>query len=87
MNSIVDNTPDGYRLYNRTSSTNTELFVGTTQYSRTQLSVSLPTQAQQILASSSNRSSYEVAFYGMGASLVSENTDFYNALNTYLTSL
>jgi hypothetical protein len=83
----VDNTPDGYRLYNRTSSTNAELFVGTTQYSRTQSSASLPTQTQRILASSANRSSYEFAFYGMGASLVAENTDFNNALNTYLTSL
>jgi hypothetical protein len=87
LSAIADNSPDGYRLYNRTSSTNTELFVGTTQYSRTQTSLSLPTQSQQILQSSANRSSYKVAFYGMGASLVSENTNFYNALNTYLTSL
>jgi len=83
----IDNSPDGYKLYNRTSATNTELFVVGTQYSRTQVSVSLPTQAQWILASSGNRSSCKVVFYGMGASLVSENTSLYNALNTYLTSL
>jgi hypothetical protein len=87
LNTAADNSPDGYRLYNRTSSTNTELFVGLTQYSRTQTSAFSPTQSQQILASSGNRSTYLASFYGMGASLVSENTDLYNALNTYITSL
>lgn len=87
MNASVDNTPDGYKLYNRTSSTNTELFVGLTQYSRTQTSSSLPSQSQFILRNSTGYSTYLASLYGMGASLVSENTDFYNAVNTYITSL
>jgi len=87
IGSAIDNSPDGYKLFNRTSANNTELFVVGTQYSRTQVVVSLPTEAQWILRSSANRSSFQVVFYGMGASLVSENTDLYNALNNYLISL
>jgi len=87
LSTSVDNTPDGYRCINRTSLTNVEFFIGTTQNSRTQASGALPTAEQFILRNQSNYSTNEIWVYGMGASLVSENTDFYNALNTYLTSI
>jgi hypothetical protein len=87
LNTVLDNTADGYHAINRTSLTNVELFIGTTQNSRTQTSTLLPITEQFILRNQTNYSTNKIWVYGMGASLVSENTDFYNALNTYLTSL
>ena len=75
------------RQLNRTSSTNATAFIDTTSTTHTASSTEIESQNQTILRSSSFHSSTEVAFFGMGASLVSENADFYNALNTYKSAL
>jgi hypothetical protein len=87
LNSAVNFAVPGFKSINRTSSTNVELFVDNTQYSRTSTSDGISNFNQDILRSGGFYSNSRSKFYGMGASLVSENTDFYNAINTYLTSL
>ena len=75
----------------RTSATNIELFVATTQTSRTLTSVSVASESQIILARGvSVTGSYggsQVSLYSMGANLVAENTAYVNAFNTYINSL
>ena len=79
---------DRFRSINRTSSTNVELFVNTAQTSRTATSVALVSGNQFLLRGFNLYTSGTIfKIYGMGDSLVSENTDLYNALNTYLTSI
>ena len=75
------------RQLNRTSSTNVTAFQDTTSTTHTGNSTEIYSENQLILRSSSFYSSTEVAFFGMGASLVSENADFYSALNTYKSAL
>lgn len=87
LNSAVNFASAGFKSINRTSSTNVELFVDNTQYSRTSTSNGLTNFNQDILRSGGFYSNSRFKFYGMGASMVSENTDFYNAMNTYFTSL
>jgi hypothetical protein len=82
-----DNSPDGFKLFNRTSSTTIEYFVNLTQISRTNSSQVIASQSQFIGRNSASYSSYLYSFYGMGGSLASESTDFYNAVNTYLNSI
>lgn len=77
----------GFISINRTSSTNVELFDDTTQYSRTANSSSINSNNQFIFRGGTLYANSQTSFYGMGASLISENTSLYNALNTYLTSL
>ena len=75
----------------RTSVSNIELFVGTTQTSRTFNSVAVISESQLILARGVNATgSYggsQISMYSMGANLVTENTAYVNAFNTYITSL
>lgn len=71
----------------RTSLTNVELFSGTIQSSRTSNSVSIVNANQLVSRSGTSYSTNRVGMYAMGASLISENTAFVNAFNTYLTSL
>ena len=77
----------------RTSTTNVELFVGTTQTSRTFNSTAVINEPQLILArgvSVMGGGSYgtsQISMYSMGANLVAENTAYVNAFNTYITSL
>ena len=71
----------------RTSSTNVELFNGTTQASRTATSATLNDNIQLVLRSGSAYGAHQISMYANGASLVSENTDFVNAFNTYINSL
>ena len=78
---------DGYHAINRTSSTNVELFANTTQYSRTANSFIRPSVSQFILRRGNSYGNMNFKFYAMGASLVSENTSFVNAYNTYINSL
>jgi len=87
LNSSVDMRSDGFKSINRTSSTNVEIFQNTTQYSRTATSVDIPSGTQVFLRAVTGYNASRFRFYGMGASLVSENTDLYNALNTYISSL
>lgn len=78
-----------FRSINRTSITNVEMFGNTTQTSTTATSTTINNNNQWLLAGNSAfaLSGNIFKIYGMGASLVSENTDLYNALNTYITSL
>lgn len=72
----------------RTTSTNVELFNGTVQTSRTQTSITpLHNTNQYIFKNATTYGDSTVSMYAMGASLVSENTDFVNAINTYMTGL
>jgi hypothetical protein len=87
LNSAVNFAVDGHHAINRTSSTNVELFTGTTQFSRTQSGGDLDNLVQFILNTGTTYNASRMRIYGMGASLVSENTNLYNAVNTYLTSL
>lgn len=76
-----------FRQLNRTSSTDATAFIDTTSTTHTASSTEIESQNQTILRSANAYSSTEAAFFGMGASLVSENADFYNALNTYKSAL
>jgi len=77
----------GLSSINRISSTDVVLFDDTTQYTGTANSSSVSSNNQFIFRGGTNYSNSQTSVYGMGASLVSENTALYNALNTYLTSL
>jgi hypothetical protein len=78
---------DGFKSVNRTSSNDVTGFADTTQTNRTATSTSIANSNQSISRGSSSYSTHRFRFYGMGASLVAENTDLYNALNQYLTSI
>jgi hypothetical protein len=86
LNSAVTFSVDGWKSINRTSSTNVELFTTTTQFSRTATSTSIQNSNQHFIGGSFY-AAIRFRMYAMGQSLVSENTSFYNAVNTYLTSL
>jgi hypothetical protein len=78
---------DEFHAINRTSITDLELFTNNTQHSRTALSTLILNSNQFILRGGATYNASRFRFYAMGASLVSENTDFYNAMNTYFISL
>jgi hypothetical protein len=77
----------GMKSIHRTSSTNVELFNGTTQGSRTANSASMNSNNQLILRSGASYGGHGISMYSNGASLIAENTAFVNAFNTYITSL
>ena len=77
----------GMKSIHRTSSTNVELFNDVTQGSRTAISTSISSLNQFILRSGTSYNSHQISMYAMGSSLVSENTAFVNAFNTYINSL
>jgi hypothetical protein len=70
----------------RTSDTDVTLFNGTTSASRTNTSESGGNYLS-ILAQDGSWGAHTVAAYAAGASMVSENTDFVAAWNTYITAL
>lgn len=76
----------GMKSIHRTSSTNVELFNGTAQGSRIATSTSIASLTQVILRNN-GFGAHQISMYAMGASLVSENTNFVNAFNTYINSL
>jgi len=71
----------------RTSSADITAFRGTTSTSFTMLTQGIPTANQIILRGGIFYNTAQVSMYAMGASLVTENTDFVDAFKTYLTSL
>jgi hypothetical protein len=87
LSAIVALNTTGLIGINRTSSTNVELFDDTTQFSRTATSTSVTDDPQWVSRSANNYGTQRTSMYLMGASLVTENTDLYNAMNTYMTSL
>jgi hypothetical protein len=78
---------EGMKSIHRTSSTNVELFNDTTQASRTATSATLNDNSQLILRSGASYGAHTISMYFNGASLVTENTDFVTAFDTYLNSL
>jgi hypothetical protein len=80
-------TGTGMKSIHRTSSTNVELFSGTNQASRTSTSNAVLLENQLISRSLLTYSANKVSMYAMGASLVSENTAFVNAFNTYIYNI
>ena len=69
------------------STTVTTCIDGTTVTTHTRIATARPNFNQHILRNSGNYGAHQVSCYFMGAYLVSENTDFRNAFNTYITSL
>lgn len=86
LNSAADLSGTGLRQINRTSSTNVELFSGTTQISRTATSAAMSNATQQLLRSNATFGANSLSAYGLGASLVAENAALNTALNTYVSA-
>ena len=80
-------TTKGMKSIHRTSSTDVTLYNALVGENRTLLSVGLPNENQWIFRQGGNYSNAKISMYAMGSSLISENTDFVNAFNTYLNSL
>ena len=85
LNTFANLGSDGFKSINRTSSTNVELFNNTTQISRTATSQALGNGNQTIGRRNTFYGAHRFRFYAMGANCVSQNTAFYNAINTYLS--
>ena len=76
-------------IHKNNSATDIELFTNTNQFTRVSASSSI-SSTNQLLWRNGNASTLgtaQTAIYGMGASLVSENTTLRTILDTYLTSL
>ncbi|QMP85229.1 putative YapH protein [Flavobacterium phage vB_FspP_elemoF_6-3D] len=71
----------------RTSDTDIMLYNAEVGDSRTLTSVDLPTSNQTLFRVGTNYVSVGSKMYAMGSSLVTENTDFVTAFDTYLNSL
>lgn len=84
VSSNADLSGVGLKVINRTSSTNVELFNGSTQLSRTATSTSISSLNQWVLSSGCDA---RASVYGMGASLVAENAQLKIILDTYINSL
>jgi len=90
INALFDYTGDiGMKSIHRTSALNVELFNGTSQASRTALSVAIASTPQFILRGSNSTvfATHTVSMYAMGASLVSENAAFVADYNTYINAI
>jgi hypothetical protein len=84
ISSNADLSGAGLKVINRTSSTNVELFNGSTQISRTATSTNIHSGNQWVLAGGCDACA---SVYGMGASLVAENASLKTILDTYINSL
>lgn len=71
----------------RTSSTAVTAYNSTTAQTIVQISAAMTSATQWILRSSTNSSTNTCAAYAMGASMISEHTNFINTWNTYKSSL
>lgn len=89
LTATADMSGNGFKLINRTSATNVELFNETTQLSRTTTTASRISASRRILNAQNNflHSAGRVTIYGNGANLVSEALTLRTAIITYLTSL
>jgi hypothetical protein len=75
------------KSFHRTSITDITAYNGTTGVSTTQSSATMDSLNQFILRAGTQYGGHTCAAYAMGASLISENTNFVNAWNTYKSSL
>jgi hypothetical protein len=71
----------------RTSSTSVDLFNGTTGTTGVQTSASILNSNQFVLRSATSYGAHTASAYAMGASMVSENTAFVNAYDTYKAAI
>lgn len=71
----------------RTSSTAITAYNSTTSQVAVQTSAAMTSANQWILRSAANYGTHTCAAYGMGASMISEHTNFINTWNTYKNSL
>jgi hypothetical protein len=85
LNSAANLSGTGMISIHRTSSTNVELFVNNTQISRTATSVSLDAFNQTLFRAGVQYANPELSMYAVGQSLVSENSAFVSAFNTYIS--
>jgi hypothetical protein len=76
-----------WRKLSRTDATTGIASKDTTQTTHTAASVNIDPQNQLILKAGASFGGVNVAAFGMGANLVSENTAHYNAINDYINSL
>jgi hypothetical protein len=76
-----------WRKLSRTNATTGIASKDTTQTTHTAASVNIDPQNQLILKSGASFGAVNVAAFGMGANLVSENTAHYNAINDYINSI
>lgn len=88
MNSAFNyTTTKGMKSIHRTSSTAITLYNASVGENRTLLSTGLPNATQWVLRQGGIYVNAKMSMYAMGASMVTENTDFVNAFDTYLNSL
>jgi hypothetical protein len=80
-------TTKGIKSIHRTSSTNVTLFNDKIGDTRTQTSTVMPSNNQFVLRRFVNYSANKTWGYAMGASLVSENDAFVDALTNYINSI
>lgn len=85
--SFTFNNGQGVRSIHRTSLTDVFVYNDKTQAARTSLSSSVASQTQLILRRGNSYGSNQAYGYAMGASMISENSAFVDALNTYINSL
>ena len=83
----VDFTSTGLMIGNKTASNTHSWYNNTTNYSGSGGGDTASSESLWIARNSTSYSSNKISFIGAGGSLDSENTNLYNALNTYLTSL
>lgn len=79
----------GMKSIHRTSNVNVSLYNDTIGANLGALSVSVSNSTQLILRGNNitTYGTHTISMYGMGASLVSENTNFVNNYNTYINSI
>ena len=78
---------DGWHSICRVDAANIALFTSTNRFDRVSASVILASVKQVIGKRLSSFTSTRFRVFGCGGNLATENTDFYNAINTYLTSI
>lgn len=86
---VNSNASNQMKSIHRTSSTASRVYLGTTSYDFTNLAGvnALANFQQFILQRNGVSGDSQISMYSMGANLVTENTAFVNAFNTYITSL
>jgi len=91
LSSAFNNGGTGLKMIQRTSSSIVNLYNNSaTPNARTQTSTALDTNTHTILrygSGSGNCSSNKCSLYGLGASLSGNETNLYNAINTYMASI
>jgi hypothetical protein len=89
LNTTADMTENGFKLINRTSSTDVVLFNETTRLDKTTAIATRISATRRILNAQNNflDTNGKVSIYGNGASLVDEALSLRTAIITYLTSL